>query len=262
MNYFNCLPKTLFLNVTLYSISCFRGLLTQQSIHCHKICPIFFSVMMNWRIQQDTVLFPSLMGKREKRKVEQLFIVVLNFQSRWGELLLPPGLGPEAGLRLLGQWHGAGVQTPRGPAPGPGEWPLTLWCWLLVICIQMDLGANVSQTILTSDLGPPGEDLSLVSRQYHGECACNVAQGFTLKANGLYFPCIFSFVQKHIKFSRTRKTNNNFRKRISIFTTCCLCPHRKIFVTFYIKRLYVFTMFKVILPWLIWNNSRKGLDAI
>ena len=60
-------------------------------------------------------------------------------------------------------------------------------CWLLVICIQMDLRANVSQTILTSGLGPPGEDLSLVSRQYHGECACNVTQGFTLNANGLYF---------------------------------------------------------------------------
>ena len=67
MDYFNCL-KILFLNVTLYSVSCFRGLLTQQSIHCHKICPIFFSAMMNWRILRDTVWFPSLMGKREQRK--------------------------------------------------------------------------------------------------------------------------------------------------------------------------------------------------
>ena len=51
-------------------------------------------------------------------------MVAFNLQSSWRELLLPPGLGPEAGLRLLGQRHGPGLQTPRGPAPGAGEWPV------------------------------------------------------------------------------------------------------------------------------------------
>ena len=117
------LSENPFFNVTLYAISCFRGLLTQQSIHCHKICPIFFSAMMKWGILRDTVWFPSLMGKREERKCNN-YSLVFNLQSSWRELLLSPGLGPEAGLRLLGQRHGPGLQTPRGTAPGAGEWPV------------------------------------------------------------------------------------------------------------------------------------------
>ena len=71
------LSENPFFNVTLYSISCFRGLLTQQSIHCHKICPIFFSAMMKWGILRDTVWFPSLMGKREERKCNNYSLLYL-----------------------------------------------------------------------------------------------------------------------------------------------------------------------------------------
>ena len=51
------------------------------------------------------------MGKNTKKEVEvvQLYIVVLNLQERGRELLLPPALRPEAGVRLLGRGHGPGL---------------------------------------------------------------------------------------------------------------------------------------------------------